>query len=72
MKNTIIIRFLLLISFSGFTQNLTKKEFVILTFEMSRNKGQHKKHVYTYYWIDKLEKYEKIDEYKEPKIYSLF
>ena len=57
---------------SGFTQNLTEKEFVILTFEMSRNKGQHKNYVYTYYWIAELEKYEKVDEYKEPKIYSLF
>ncbi len=72
MKNTIIIIFLLLISFSGFTQNLTEKEFVVLTFEMSRNKGQHKNYVYTYYWIAELEKYEKADEYKEPKIYSLF
>jgi hypothetical protein len=72
LKNTIILIFLLLISFSGFTQNLTENEFVVLTFETSSNKGQHKNTIYTYYWIAELEKYEKVDEYKEPKIYSLF
>lgn len=70
MKNKVILIFLLLISFSGFTQNLTEKEFVILTFEMDRNKDSHG--TFIYYWIAELEKYEKVDEYKEPKIYSLF
>ncbi|MEX0996153.1 MAG: hypothetical protein WDZ45_03800 [Flavobacteriaceae bacterium] len=72
MKNTLILIIQLLISFSGFTQNLTEKEFVVLTFESSSNKGQHKNIIYSYYWIAELEKYEKVDEYKEPKIYSLF
>ena len=72
MKNTIILILLLLVSFSGFTQTLAEKEFVVLTFEMSRNKGPHKNTIYTYYWITELEKYKKANEYKEPKIYSLF
>jgi len=72
LKNKVTLIFLLLISFSGLSQNLTEKEFVILTFQSSKNKGQHKNHVYTYYWVAELEKYEKVDEYKEPKIYSLF
>ena len=70
LKNKAVLIFLLLISFSGFTQNLTEKEFVILTFEMDRNKDSHG--TFIYYWIAELEKYEKVDEYKEPKIYSLF
>ena len=70
MKNKAILILLLLISFSGFTQNLTEKEFVILTFEMDRNKDSHG--TYIYYWIAELEKYENTVEYKEPKIYSLF
>ncbi|WBL23813.1 hypothetical protein [Zunongwangia sp. HRR-M8] len=70
MKNKVILIFLLLISFSGFTQNLTEKEFVILTFEMDRNKDSHG--TFIYYWVAELKKYEKVDEYKEPKIYSLF
>ncbi|MCA0133761.1 hypothetical protein [Winogradskyella alexanderae] len=70
MKNKILFIFLLLISYSGFTQNLTEKELVILTFEMDRNKDSHG--TFIYYWITELEKYENADEYKEPKIYSLF
>lgn len=72
MTNTIILLILFLISFSGFAQNLTEKEFVILTFESDRNKGFHKNTTYTYYWVAALEKYEKVDEYKEPIIFSLF
>jgi len=37
---------------------------------MDRNKDSHG--TFIYYWIAELEKYEKVDEYKEPKIYSLF
>lgn len=70
MKNKIILIILLLTSFCGFTQNLSEKEFVILTFEMERNKDSHG--TFTYYWVAELEKYEKVNEYKEPKIYSLF
>ena len=70
LKNSIFLIILLLISFSGFTQNLTEKEFVILTFEMDRNKDSHG--TFIYYWVAELEKYDKIDEYKELKIYSLF
>lgn len=57
-------------SFGGLTQNLTEKEFVILTFEMERNKDSHG--IFIYYWVAELEKYENSDEYKEPKIYSIF
>jgi len=39
---------------------------------MSANKGQHKSTIYTYYWVAELEKHEKVDEYKEPKLYSIF
>ena len=70
MKNKVILIFQLLISFSGFTQNLTEKEFVILTFEMDRNKDSHG--TFIYYWVAELEKYEKVDEYKNPIIYSVF
>ena len=70
MKNKIIFIFLLLISFSGFTQNLTEREFVILTFEMNRNKDSHG--TFIYYWITELEKYENANEYKDPKLNSLF
>ena len=59
-------------TFSGFTQNLTEKEFVVLTFEKIRNKGQHANQVYTYYWVAELEKHENVDEYKDPKIFSLY
>jgi hypothetical protein len=70
LKNNIILIVLLLTSFYGFSQNLIEKEFVILTFEMERNKDSHG--TFTYYWVAELEKYEKVNEYKEPKIYSLF
>lgn len=62
--------FFFLISLNGFSQNQEEKEFVILTFEMNRNKDSHG--TFVYYWIAELEKYEKVDEYKEPKIYSFF
>lgn len=70
LKNKVALIVLLLICFSGFTQNLIEKEFVILTFEMDRNKDSHG--TFIYYWIAEFENYEKVDEYKEPKIYSLF
>jgi len=66
----LIFILLILISFSGFSQNLTEKEFVILTFEMERNKDAHG--TFVYYWVAELEKYEKVDEYKEPKIYTIY
>lgn len=37
---------------------------------MDRNKDSHGKFIY--YWIAELKKYEKVDEYKEPEIYSIF
>ncbi|OEY71718.1 hypothetical protein [Salegentibacter salarius] len=70
MKNKLILLVLLLTSLNGLTQEPTEKEFVILTFEMDRNKDSHG--TFVYYWIAELEKYEKVDEYKEPKISSLF
>jgi hypothetical protein len=70
LKNKLILIFFFLISLSGFSQNQKEKEFVILTFEMDRNKDSHG--TFIYYWIAELEKYEKVDEYKEPKFYSLF
>lgn len=72
MKNTVILLILLLLSLNGFAQNLTEKEFVILTFESDRNKGLHKNTTYTYYWVATLEKHEKSNDYKEPRIFSLF
>ena len=53
-----------------FSQDNSEKDYVILTFEMDRNKDSHGKFIY--YWITELEKYEKVDEYKEPEIYSIF
>ena len=70
MKNLSIIITLLLNSFIGFTQNTIEKEFTILTFEMSRNKDSHG--TFRYYWVAELEKYENVDEYKEPNIYSIY
>jgi len=65
---TIILLFLS--SIKAFSQQDNVKEFVILTFEMDRNKDSHR--TFVYYWIAELEKYEKVDEYKEPTIYSVF
>jgi hypothetical protein len=65
---TIIL--LLLSSIKAFPQQDNGREFVILTFEMDRNKDSHG--TFVYYWIAELEKYEKVDEYKEPIIYSIF
>jgi hypothetical protein len=70
LKDKIFLTILLLISFGGFSQNLTEKEFVILTFEIDRNKDSHG--TFSYYWVAELEKHEKVDEYKEAKIYSIF
>jgi hypothetical protein len=37
---------------------------------MDRNKDSHG--TFVYYWVAELEKYEKVNEYKEPIIYSVF
>lgn len=69
LKNLTLLIFLLNPIF-GAAQQLEEKEFVILTFEMERNKDSHG--TFVYYWVAELEKYEKVDEYKEPIIYSIF
>jgi hypothetical protein len=66
----LIFTFLILITFRGFSQNLTEKEFVILTFEMERNKDAHG--TFVYYWVAELEKYENSDEYKKPEIFTIY
>ncbi|MBS1508289.1 MAG: hypothetical protein JSS79_16740 [Bacteroidetes bacterium] len=70
MTKRLLIIFLSLTTFKAFGQRDSLKQFVILTFEMDRNKDSHG--TFVYYWIAELEKYEKVDEYKEPIIYSLF
>lgn len=37
---------------------------------MDRNKDMHG--TFVYYWVAELEEYEKVDEYKEPIVYSIF
>lgn len=70
-KNICILSFFLtLLTSICCAQESTEKEFVILTFEVDRNKDQHG--VMIYYWITELEKHEKLEEYKEPIIYSIF
>lgn len=69
IKNLIALIFILTCG-KIFSQDNSEKDFVILTFEMDRNKDSHGKFIY--YWIAELKKYEKVDEYKEPEIYSIF
>jgi hypothetical protein len=70
MTKRLLLLLLTLTTLKTFGQQDSLKQFVILTFEMDRNKDSHGKFVY--YWIAELEKYEKVDEYKDPTIYSLF
>lgn len=70
MTTRLSILLLALTTLNSFGQEDSLKQFVVLTFEVDRNKDSHGKS--TYYWIAELEKYEKVDEYKEPIIYSLF
>ena len=70
MTKKVLILLLTLTTLNAFGQQDSLKEFVILTFEVDRNKDSHGTSVY--YWIAELEKYEKVDEYKEPTIYTLF
>jgi len=70
MTTRLLILLLALTTLNSFGQQDSLKQFVVLTFEIDRNKDSHGKSIY--YWIAELEKYEKVDEYKEPTIYSLF
>jgi hypothetical protein len=73
MKNTILLLFLNIIPISGFAQNLEDKDFVILTFEMDRNKDSHG--TFIYYWVAELEEYRNFqpnDRYKKVSLYSIF
>jgi len=51
-------------------QSSDERDYIFLTFELDRNKDMHG--TFLYYWIAELDKYEKVDEYKEPVIYSVF
>ena len=70
MTKRLLIPLLTLTTLTTFAQQDSLKQFVILTFEMDRNKDSHG--TFVYYWIAELEKYEKVNEYKDPTIYSLF
>lgn len=70
MTKGLLITLLSLTTLSAFGQQDSLKQFVILTFEMDRNKDSHGRFVY--YWIAELEKYEEVNEYKDPIIYSMF
>lgn len=70
MNRSLLVLLLSLTTLSVSAQEDSTKQFVILTIEMDRNKDLHG--TFLYYWVAELEKYEKVDEYKEPTIYSLF
>jgi len=70
MTKRLLILIFTLTTLTTFAQQDSLKQFVILTFEMDRNKDSHG--TFVYYWVAELEKYEKVNEYKDPIIYSLF
>ena len=51
-------------------QEADERDYIFLTFELDRNKDMHG--TFIYYWVAELDKYEKVDEYKDPFIYSVF
>jgi hypothetical protein len=70
LNTRLIILILTISSIKAFSQQDSTKEYVVLTFEMDRNKDMHG--TFVYYWVAELEKYEKVNEYKEPIMYSIF
>jgi hypothetical protein len=70
MVRIILILGFLISHLTTFGQESEERDYIFLTFELDRNKDMHG--TFIYYWVAELDKYDKVDEYKEPEIYSIF
>ncbi len=62
----ISLAFLLLLCVSGFSQNLTQKEFVAIIIEIDRKDDMHPKDIF--YWITELDRTVKVNHLKRVKV----